>query len=154
LVKGGSEMARPKSVERSKRVPLGSFRTKLSVDESQLDRNQWNYRWIRDTGARIAQAQAAGYEFVPDDGTIDVGEKEGNTDLGGKISVIGGDDNRKQEGAYRMYLMRQPIAYHKEDQLEKQKRVDAINDQIKRTLKGEKVENAYTPSGSGGSYRP
>ncbi len=145
--------ARQTQEGRSKRVPLNSFRTKLHIPAEQMD-TAYHYRWFKDVGGRLEQAQNAGFEFVVNDGKITVGEREGNTDIGGNISVLGGDDPRNPGGSYRMILMRQPIDFHKEDQQLKQDRVDGLNAQIYGNIRGDKVENAYTPPGASPVYRP
>jgi hypothetical protein len=124
----------------------------LHIPQDQLDPN-FHYRFFKEVGQRIEQALQAGFIFADDD-KITVGEREGNTDIGGKISVLGGDDPSQPGGAYRLVLMKQPIEFFKEDQQLKQDRVDGLNAQINRTIRGDKVENAYTPAGTGPVYRP
>lgn len=148
-------MARPSRSDeekgkRSRRVPLNSFRTKLHIPEDQLEKG-FHYRWFKDVGGRVEQAQNAGFDFVLNDGKIQVGEREGNTDVGSRISILGGDDPRKPEGSYRMVLMRQPMEFYEEDQKEKQDRIDGLSAQINRNLDGvgdRRVDNAYKPSAS------
>lgn len=137
---------------RSKRVPLNSFRTKLHIPQDQLDPN-FHYRFFKEVGNRVEQALQAGFIFA-DDEKITVGERGGNTDMGSKISVLGGDDPTQPGGSYRMVLMKQPIEFYKEDQQLKQDRADGLNAQIHGAIKGDKVENAYTPPGSGPVYQP
>lgn len=141
--------------DRTKRVPLGSFRRKLTVDDDfvkKMDRDGYKLRWINDDGrSRIEQAQQAGYSFVTSDGLEQIGDQgDGNTDPGQRISQVVGTTD---DGApMRAYLMAIPKDWYEEDQREKQKHVDEIDKAIKggRLSPGEKQ---YVPEG-GISYNP
>lgn len=72
-------------------------------------------RWLRGTAARLAQAERAGFVFVhPDEvklNNVSIGgdaKKDGNTDLGARVSVAEGSEVDSGGQAVRMYLMKQP----------------------------------------------
>ena len=75
----------------------------------------YEYRFVNDTGSRIHNFLAAGYEFVEDD-TLAVGDSRVSdaSDLGSRKRVISNDGTAA-------YLMRIPKEYYEEDQAAKQK---------------------------------
>lgn len=123
---------------RKKRVPLGVHHSKLSVSEGLIKKDHVG-RWVNDTDNRIEMAQRGGYSFVFKTDKSKVGDdhKDGNTDIGSKISKIVGSKNGEP---MRAYLMSIPKKYYEEDQKEKQKKVDDVDRAIKhpRFLKDSK----------------
>lgn len=123
---------RPKktATERAKRIPLGVPRQKLSLD--QKDPN-YNYRWINDTGDRIAQAQQAGYEFVKRGDTSAPGVADvvpQNTDLGANTSKVVGTT---ESGApLTAYLMRLKKSFYEEDKKAKADQIDESERGLRR----------------------
>lgn len=96
--------------------PLNSAVLRLSVPE----KDGFHRHWFRGTPERLARAQQAGYRFVdPDDvdgfiANMDIAgdtEKGGSTDLGSRISVVGGESFGDGQ-AGRMYLMECPNEYY------------------------------------------
>lgn len=138
------EVKKEKSEKRRERVPFGAHRMKLSF-ENKAGKVR---RWFNDVGGRVADAEAAGYSFVTA-GTTKVGDTalgSGNQDLGTRISRRTGT---KENGAEMVsYLMEIDEDLYKEDQLEKQKRVDDIDTKIRKgNIEGVVgVDGRYVPS--------
>lgn len=109
---------------RSKRVPLGVARSKLSVPT----RPGYVRRWVNDTEGRLLQAQQGGYEYAQDTslqiGSPDVDNE--NRDLGARISRV-----VDKSTGQKAYLMEIKEEFYKEDQAAKQKAVKAKDDLIK-----------------------
>lgn len=76
------------------------------------------YRFVNDTGSRIANFQSAGYEFVTDD-EIKVGDSRvfDPSDLGSAKCVTSNDGTKS-------YLMRTTKEYYEEDQAAKAARIN------------------------------
>lgn len=131
---------------RKERVPLGVARTRLSIDESAKDPN-YNYRWITDKPGRLDSAQSGGYEFAPEQVKVGQDVKDGNSDVGSRVSRVVGtnSDGTPQRG----YLMRIPKEYFEADQAEKQRKVDDIDAAIKRGTANQRGadDNRYVPKG-------
>lgn len=143
--KDRTEERKPRSRDLNGRVPLGQLRSKLYVDPSTLDPN-YHYRIINDNGARLMQAEKAGYSFV-------TGSSEG-TDIGDRVSWVVGT-KPDGSGPMRAYLMKLPMEFREEDLQDKRKQINEFDNQIKRTLKGEGMEKTYIPDNSSpGSYQP
>ena len=134
----------PNEVKRKgkKRVPLGGLRQKLSVPDRLKDPN-YVERIFNDMGSRLLDAETAGYEFVYDGGTDEADEHKGARDgIGSKVSfnVGPGPDGKPMKG----YLMRTRKEWYKEDQSEKQKELDKIDDAIRGGDIGQ-AEGRYIP---------
>ena len=93
--------------------PMTSAVLRLQVPE----RSGFHRHWFRGTPERINRAMQAGYKFVDDTGeTVNVrsfdlagdSNKDGNSDLGSRISVISGDDLESNGQPGRLYLMECP----------------------------------------------
>jgi hypothetical protein len=128
---------------RRKRVPLGVPRAKLNAPTKPGKVR----RWVNDDGARLAQAQLGGYEFVQEDiapGDPDV--KNANRDLGSKVSVpVGKKDNGEPLYAY---LMEIDEDIYKADQLEKERENERLEAAIRRG------EDQHGAVGADGRYIP
>lgn len=116
-----------------KRVPLSVPMQKLEVPEIP---GFW-CRWFRGTPARLAQAERAGFQFVlPEEiqlNNVSLGgdaKKDGNSDLGSRVSIVEGSEVGMDGQAVRMYLMKQPIEFKKEDDAMLQERNDQIADSL------------------------
>lgn len=112
----------------AKRVPINGFRDKLSV--GGCDSN-YVYRWVLDSnegGQRIMQCNAAGYEFVTGEQGITVGQGSvyKSDNVGSIIRTPGGNGDF-------LYLMRIPKEFHDEDKLAKEKKINDIEDGMKRS---------------------
>lgn len=110
-----------------KRIPLSTPQRKLEVPEIP----GFYLRWFRGTPARIAQAENAGFVFVTQDevklNSLSLGgdaTKDGNTDMGSRVSVVEGSEVDGGGNAVRLYLMKQPIEFKKEDDAAVQQRND------------------------------
>lgn len=116
--------------------------TRLTVDESKLDRSNYEYRWAKDVGSRMAQLHSDDWDPAPEDAVIG---NEGSGSVGTKTG--GTDDNGKP---YNMVLMRKRKDWFEADQKEKQKPLDAVDEAIRRGSVHERNEpelreGAYTP---------
>ncbi len=121
---------------RAKRIPLGSFQQKLQAN----NRPGFVRRWINDDRQRLQLALQAGYDFVLHD------DKAKSSDDGGRISQIVG--SKDGGGALRAYLMEIREEWYWEDQADKQQKIDATENLIRRGELTQKVgtDESYIPS--------
>lgn len=117
--------------ERPKRTPVGGYRDKLTVHyKDEKHREKFADRWVLDThenGPRILAFKDALWEFVPaEEATIGVSHVLETEGVGSIIRRPAGGN-----GQY-LYLMRLPREYYDEDQAEKQKYVDATEEDLTR----------------------
>ncbi len=128
-----------KKSQRKKRTPLGAPSYKLAVEE----RPGYVRRWINDAGNRLNDAREGGYEFASDV-NVGTGSEDGNTDIGSRVSRVVG---KHEDGSpMRAYLMEIPKEYYEEDQAEKQKHVDQIDDMIRNgDVNRENDDGRYIP---------
>ena len=79
---------------------------------------EYVYRFVNDTGSRIANFQAAGYEFVTDQDLV-VGDSrvKDASDIGTQKRVVSNDGTTS-------YLMRQKREFYEEDQAEKARLIE------------------------------
>lgn len=118
--------------------PMMGARLKLEVRNKDPN---FEYRWFNDDGNRIAEAIESGREYVfKDEVTLDTSvEKPG---LGSCVSKCVG---KHADGSPKMaYLLRIHKEWYDEDQIEKQKAADLVDEAI-RTGSLSSVPNAYTP---------
>lgn len=108
------------------RIPLGVPRAKLSVPP----RPGYVRRWINDKENRLWHAQQAGWQFV-EDPKLKVGEaaESGNRDMGSRVSRPVG--THKTGAPMYCYLMEIKQELYEEDQAEKQRKLDEIDQSIK-----------------------
>lgn len=111
------------------RIPLSVPQRKLEVPEIP----GYRLRWFRGTPQRLAQAERAGYEYVsPEEiqlNNVTLGgdaKKDGNANLGSRVSVIEGSEVDGGGQAVHLYLMKQKEELWKEDQAIVQGRNDSI----------------------------
>lgn len=116
-----------------KRIPLSVPMRKLEAPEMP----GFYLRWFKGTPQRIAQAERAGFVFVTEDevrlNNVSVGgdaDRSGNTDMGSRVSVVEGGEVDGQGQAVRLYLMKQPLEYKKEDDQLIQQRNDSVADAL------------------------
>jgi len=135
---------------------LESFNKRLEVDLPRLKELYpgWAFRWVVDHSGRIPQMKSRGYEFVPYHPDIGIGEDsvDGNSDVGGHISIVTGG----KEGGTRQFLMMIPEELHEEIKKLKQKANDEVDRAIHAMKDGEgdtQVANKYTPEGGGSKYK-
>ena len=121
-------MGRPrKEANRSKRVPLGQLRSKLTVPEHVLEKDRFVYRWMCDRQGRLPNAEAGGYNFVLDpEMKVEVGEGQDGRD---KMSTaICRTVGTHQDGSpMKAYLMRIRRDWYEKDQKEKQAQLDEVD---------------------------
>lgn len=101
---------------------------KLGVDESLLDRKNFEYRWINDRAGRInAMTKNDDWDLVTDPSKAVKGD---STNEGALISIdVGFGENNQPMKAY---LARKPKAFYNEDQAAKRADLDKTMDAIKR----------------------
>ena len=121
-----SKTERPDSGgKRRKRVPLGTIRTKLQVEPIE----GYKFRWVNDEENRIPQAEQGGYEFTTYDELAGrpIGQHDTaptSVEMGSKVSkVVGTQENGAPLTAYLMKIKQE---WYDEDQAEKQKYIDAV----------------------------
>lgn len=119
--------------ERAARVPMSAPLRKLEVPEIPGFRTFW----ILGKPERVAQAEAAWYEFV-DPSEIEVNDTRvggsidsGSSDMSGsRVSVIAGDELDARGQPIRLYLMKVRIEHYEQDMLS----VHATNAQVAEEL--------------------
>lgn len=131
--------------KRGGRVPLGQHRSKMSVDAHKLPDNVVP-RWINDIGGRIRDAQDGGYQFV-EDKNIKVGDDpQQSQGIGSAVKMVVGtnEDGSPMEA----YLMTIDKELYEEDQADKQRVVDEIDNAIREGLhQSNYVDGKYRPDG-------
>jgi len=126
-----------RTVDERSRIPMSAPKQLLDVPEIP----GYVLYWFADRPGRIARAVSAGYEFVK---ASEVGVamtgfandllKDGNTDLGSNVSLVGGAG---QDGAgERLYLMKIKKEWWEKDQAELGKR----NESIAAAIRGGSVD--------------
>jgi hypothetical protein len=108
---------------------LAGKRRRLSVDEAQLDRDKYEYRWISDADGRLeALTMQDDWEQVTDrEGAI----KKDSTGEGAEVSIRAGTG---ATGApVRQILCRKLKEYQDEDRQAKQRRIDEIEDGMRKS---------------------
>jgi len=122
-------MSREKTRKRKSKGPLGGFNAKLSVSPGTIPQGKIG-RWVNDVDNRIQTFLDNDYEFVKaKDSHIGDGQKNGNTDIGSKISKVVG--TTKTNEPMKAYLMMIDKEWYDEDQAKKQTKVDSIDEAIR-----------------------
>ena len=110
------------------RVPMSLPNQKLSVVEIP----GMHCHWMAGNSGRIQQALRGGYSFVTPEEVnlteVGIGNDaagDGNTDLGSRVSVVGGADGM------RLYLMKIPQELWEQDQMAYGQRQEQIASQIR-----------------------
>lgn len=135
---------RAEEVRRERRKKPGQVSLsgiKLSVDESKLDRNRYQYRFVNDKADRVRQLHAVDWDIAPEMA------KEDTNSLGTTTTAIGGVT---EKGPYNMVLMRKEKDWFEADQKEKMRPLDEMDKAILRGqtgLAGQELkgEGVYTP---------
>ena len=117
-------MSRPSREGRPERIPVTASRAPLTVQG--FDHQNFSGRWVNDVDDRIARFLDAGYEFITKDG-VTVGEPtvDSSSGLDSRVSKPVGR-------GVRAYLMRLPRNLYNEDQMAKQREIDALDEAIRR----------------------
>lgn len=110
-------MSRVTASTRTRRTPISGKRNILTVEGKDPN---FEYRVVNDTGDRVAQFEAQGYEVVSDN-NVKVGDRRiaNPTKEGSPIRISVG-------GGVQAYLMRQKKEFYQEDQQAKQAYVDKV----------------------------
>lgn len=113
----------------------------LTVDESKLDRKNFEYRWAKDAGGRMPQLHGDDYDPAPEQAVI------GNQGSGTVGTKHGGTDDGKP---YNMVLMRKRKDWYGADRKEKQHPIDEMDAAIRRGSNNpeanpDKNDGFYTP---------
>jgi hypothetical protein len=108
---------------------------KLALPEERLDRKTYQYRWVKDYGARMNSLHEQDWDPAPEMTGSPV-EKTGGTDEHGK--------------PYNMVLMRKRLDWYNADQKEKLAPVEEFNKAIKGGTNHLKAE----PELRDGTYTP
>lgn len=104
--------------KRRERVPLNAMRQKLQAPE----RKGYVRRWVNDEGGRLRDFERAGYSFVEEEGIHTDGE-------GTRVCRrVGTHENGAVKHAF---LMEQKQEWYDEDQAEKQKELDVVDEAIR-----------------------
>lgn len=122
------------------RVPL-HMRNRVVADK----RPGFMRRFFNDVPGRIQAALDAGWDFVYKDGTEVTGDHSGTQeggDLGSRVSKPGG-------GGIVMYLMEIPEELYREDQLAKQRLVDASESDMLPSESATNTDSFYTKNEGG-----
>lgn len=134
------EKTNVKAAARSKRVPLGVPRSKLTVPK----RAGFERRWVNEDGkGRLQHALEGGYTHVVDPNLV-VGEDGGGDKTDSRVSRIVG----RAEGGkpLRAFLMEIPSEMYKEDQASKQAELDEVDRAIRKgRLRSDGDEHRYVP---------
>jgi len=140
--------------DRTKRVPLGALRSKLTIPKDLIDDARFQGRWVVDRPGRLESAQAGGYNFVQDSTmTVEVGE---GTDGRDKMSTAICRTVGTHEGGVPMkaYLMKIRREWFEKDQREKQAEVDRTDKAIQEgAIASQPGDKRYIGS-QGITYKP
>lgn len=122
---------------RRKSDTLTGYRKRLAVDESKLDTENFEHRWIKDDEARM-------YQMTQKDDWDVVQDRNGDLQAAhdGDGTAIAHLSGTRKDGAERLVLCRKPKQYHDEDQAAKQARIDETEKAMRSTAN---VEKNYVP---------
>lgn len=123
-----------------KRIPMSVPVQRLSVP----DIPGYHLHWFKGTPDRLDRALQGGYEFVDEAETSvsDVGlggtsTRTGNTDMGSRVSVVGGSEVGNDGQPVRLVLMKIRQEWYEEDQ----KLVEQRNDAVVNSVLGGRQES-------------
>lgn len=104
----------------------------------------FHLHWINDVGTNLQEMLAKGYSFVEDDSSIE------SDDLGRRNSL----QVSKNGPPITAYLMEIPEEMYLEDQLQKERSIQDVEDQIRRADVGRGLGSERTSSGDNVVYNP
>ena len=139
---------------RSKRVPLGQLRSKLTVPDSLLETERFQHRWVCDRAGRVDSARDGGYTFVLDTSMkIEVGEGQNGRD---KMStaICRTVGTHPDGSAMKAYLMRIRKDWYEKDQREKEKKMDEIDAAIRGGEIASQPDDKRYVGSQGIQYKP
>lgn len=120
---------------------LSGARRRLTVNEENLDREKYSYRFANDEGARIHQLTVNDdWEVVTDrNGEI----RSDTASEGAQVSVHAGTGDKGE--ALRTVLLRKPKSYHDEDVAASQRRIDETEAGLRDVPSGSDGKTTYVP---------
>ena len=140
----GTEDAPAKTGRRKKkRIPLGSYRSKLGVEQYNIPKDKV-VRWINDKAGRIHRSIEGGYEHWMSD--IPTGEEPlREKGVGGKVSaIVGSEDDGRPIRAYLMVIDKE---LYEEDQADKLAELDELDAAIQGgEIESKEGDGKYVPS--------
>jgi hypothetical protein len=138
-------MARGEQIKATRRRrntdALGGKRRRLAVDESKLDRDNYEYRFINADPDRVRA-------FTVEDDWDIVQDRDGATKVdgdsaGSEVSVQAGGAS----GSQRQILVRKPKNLYNDDFAAQQRRIDATENALKHgSVPGGDAESTYVPN--------
>lgn len=130
MARGRRSETREETGRRSRRL-LGGADFKMTVPDELKDEG-YEYRWFNDHKNRLQSAYDADWDYVEGEAHIGTSAESNNTDGGSRISMVVGTN---EDGSpRRAYLMRKRKDWHDEDQREKLKAIDAMEDQLRQRI--------------------
>lgn len=123
-----ARIARQDEVRERRRQPGSGdvIGRRLAVRKSEMDFQNYRYRWINDHEARfMAKTKEDDWDLV-----MNAGVKDDSADLGNAVSQIVG--SKPDGSALRAYLCRKPKKWWEDDQAEKQAALDEQLNQLRR----------------------
>lgn len=117
---------------------------KLGLDETQLDRGLYTYRWVRDEGNRVEILKKQDWDLVDEEQA-----KTDGTGLGSVPTQHGGVGESGKP--YGLVLMKKYRDWYEDDQKAKRKPLDAMEQAIR---KGTAHEQSGETELAGVSYTP
>lgn len=128
------------------RIPIGGSRDILTVFGKKPG---FEYRWVKDVGNRVARFKRAGWEHETDADIIVGDARVGVASPLG--SPVVADANMNMNGGDKLYLMRIPEQYYKEDQLAKEAELLKTEGSIGKNVEGidGKISSSVRIGGSG-----
>lgn len=129
----------------SGRIPMSAPQLKLLLPSIP----GYHSHWLNDTSGRIAAALQGGYEFISAEevhvNSRDLGgdpASSGQTDMGSRVSVVVGSDERGNP--LRAYAMKIREEWYKADQAAIQARTDGVEDAMRqgKTSGGQGADNS------------
>lgn len=121
---------------------LQGKRRRLAVDESKLDKENYEYRWVNDDEMRLHQLTVQDdWDVVHDrDGTV----KNDGAGTGSEVAVQAGGAS----GPQRQVLLRKRRDHYNDDYAATQRRIDDQEAALKQgSVPGGDQSNTYTPGG-------
>lgn len=121
------EETRQEQTQRRRKSRGGVIGRRLGVNESMLDFDNFRYRWINDSPARIfSKTKEDDWDIVRQDGA----EVKDDSDVGAAVSQVVG--TRPDGSPLVAYLCRKPKPWYEEDQKEKQAELDRQLEEMRR----------------------
>ena len=130
-----------RSANRARRALLGGYEGQRML---AAPHEGFHLHWINDVGTNLQEMLAKGYSFVEDDSSIE------SDDLGRRNSL----QVSKNGPPITAYLMEIPEDMYLEDQLQKERSIQDVEDQIRRADVGRGLGSERTSSGDNVVYNP